>query len=129
MDKDEDGVDIQPILPHSDAIVYLGQDDRASTPVCRSVPLAAAGKQYARGIVGQDQRVVAADHDWRAEKMVPSVTNCMNITETAGKFLYSGGSNGLGRILVSVHNATTNSSDGIKHIGNAYKVLIHLSRK
>ena len=34
--------------------------------------------------------------------MVPSVTNRMNITEIAGKFLYSGGTNGLGRIFVLV---------------------------
>ena len=67
---------------------------------CRSVPLAAVGKQSARGIVGHYQRVVAMDHDWRYQKMVPSVKNYMNITETSNKSLYNGGPNGLGRISV-----------------------------
>ena len=61
--------------------------------------------------------------------MVPSVTNHINITETTGKLIYSGGPNGLGRIFVSVHNATTNPSTGIKHIENGYEVLINLSIK
>ena len=61
--------------------------------------------------------------------MVPSVTNRMIMTETAGESLYSGGPNGLGRIFVSVHNETTNPSTGFKHIANSYEVLINLSRK
>ena len=61
--------------------------------------------------------------------MGPSITNRMNITETAAKLLYSGGPNGLGRIFVLVHNATTNHSTGLKNIANAYEVLINLSRK
>ena len=69
-------------------------------PVVRSVPFAAVGKQYSRGIVGQYQRVVAADHDCHAEKMVPSFTNRMNITETSDESLYSGGPNGLCHIFV-----------------------------
>ena len=82
-DEEKDGVDIQPLLPHSNAIVYLGQDEKSIFSVGRSVSLAAVGKQYYRGIVGHYQRVVLAYHDWHAEKMVPSNTNCMNITETA----------------------------------------------
>ena len=61
--------------------------------------------------------------------MVPSITNRMNITETAGESLYIGGTNGLGRIFVSVYNATTGTSTGLKHITNAYKELIDLSIK
>ena len=87
---------------------------------CRSVPLAAVGKLSDRRIVVQDKIVVAADHDWHAEKMVTSVTNRMHITETYGESLYSDGPNGLGRIFVLVHNATTGPSDGIKHIANSY---------
>ena len=116
MAKEKDGVDIQPLLPHSDAIVYLGQDDKSSVPVGRSVPIADIGKKSARGIVGQYQRVIAANQDWHAEKMVPYITNCMNITETADKLLYSGVPNGLGLIFVSVHNATTDPSNGLKKL-------------
>ena len=100
MAKEKYGVDIQPLLPNSDTIVYLCQYEKASVPVGRSVPLDAIGKQSDRRIVGQDQRVVAVDHDWRYQKMVHSITNCMNITETSNKSLYNGGPNGLGRISV-----------------------------
>ena len=61
--------------------------------------------------------------------MVPSITNRMNITETAGESLYIGGTNGLGRIFVSAYNSTTGTSTGLKHITNAYKELIDLSIK
>ena len=51
--------------------------------------------------------------------------NRMNITETAGEFIYSGGTNGLGSIFVLVHNATTDPSTGLKYIENSYEVLIN----
>ena len=61
--------------------------------------------------------------------MVPSVTNRMVIIEIAVELLYSGGPNGLGRIFVSVHNATTDPSTELKNVANAYEVLINLSEK
>ena len=122
-------MNIEPLLPHSDVILYLVQDDKESVHVGRSVPLSAFTKQSVRAIVGQYQIVITADHDFNAEKAIHSVTLHMNITETAGKCLYSGGPNGLRRIFVSVHNATTDGSTGIKHIANAYEALINLSRK
>ena len=122
-------MDIQPLLPHSDTILYLVQYYKASVPVGLSVPLVVVGNQYSRVIFGQDQIVVTADHDWHADKMVTSVTNRMNITERAGESLYSGGINGLGRIFVLVNNATTDPSTGLKHIANAYEVLTCLSKK
>ena len=51
-------------------------------PVGRSVTLTAVTKQSARAIFGHDQRAIAADHDLNAEKVIPSVTLCTNITET-----------------------------------------------
>ena len=99
MAEEKYDMDIQPLLPHSDAIIYLGQDYKASVPVGRSVPLADVGNKSDRGIVGQYQIVVAADRYWHADKMVPSVKNHINITETDGESLYSGGTNGLGRIF------------------------------
>ena len=87
MAEDKYGVDIQPLLPHSEVIVYLGQDNKSSVPLGRSIPLDDVGNKSARVIVGQDQRVVASDHYWHAEIMVPSVTNRMNITETSGESL------------------------------------------
>ena len=53
----------------------------------------------------------------------------MNITEPDRKYLYSDVLNELGRILVSVNNATIDISIGIRHIANAYKVVYKLSRK
>ena len=122
-------MNIEPLLPHSDVILYLVQDYKESVHVGRSVPLSAFTKQSFRAIVGQYQIVITTDHDFNAEKAIPSVKLHINITETAGKCLYSGGPNGLCRIFVSVHNETTDGSTGIKHIVNVYDALINLSRK
>ena len=46
-------------------------------------------QQYTIAIVGQYQIVITADHDCNEEKVIPSVTLHMNITEIAGKCLYS----------------------------------------
>ena len=97
-------------------ILYLVQDDKESVHVGRSVPLSVFTKQSVRSIVGQYQIVITADHNFNSEKAIPSITLHMNINETAGKYLYSGGPNGLRRIFVSVHNETTDGSTGIKHI-------------
>ena len=43
MEEEKDGVDIQPLHPHYDVIVYLGQDEKLDVPVGRSVPLDAVG--------------------------------------------------------------------------------------
>ena len=48
MAEEKCGVDIKTLLPHSDVIVYLGQDDKASVTFGRLVPLAAVGKKSAR---------------------------------------------------------------------------------
>ena len=112
----EDRMNIEPLLPHSDVILYLGQYEKVSVPVGSSVPIDAATNQYAREIVGKYQRVISKDHDCNYEKVIPSVTLHMNITETAGEYLYSGGPNGLGRIFVLVYNETTYHSTGIKNI-------------
>ena len=81
-----------------------------------SVPLTDVTNKSSRAIVGQDQRLIAADHDWDAEKVITSITLRMNITETYDISIYSDGTNGLGIIFVLVHNATTNRSTGLKHI-------------
>ena len=124
MAEENYGVDIQPLLPHSDVIMYLGQNDKSSVPVGCSGPLSAVVKISARGIFGQDQRVVAAYHNRHYEKFFPFVTNRMNIPESSGESLYISGPNRPGHIFVSAHNATTNPSTGLKNISNKYKVLI-----
>ena len=53
----------------------------------------------------------------------------MNITEIAGKYLYSGVPNGIRHIFVLVNSTTTDGSAGLKHIINAYEALINLSIK
>ena len=89
----EDGTNIEALPPHSDAILYLGQYEKVSVPIGRLVPIADVTKKSPREIIRQDQRVITADHDWNDEKVIPYVTLFMNITETAGKSLYSGGTN------------------------------------
>ena len=53
----------------------------------------------------------------------------MNITEIAGKYLYSGGPNGFCHIFVLVNSITTDGSTRLKHIVNAYESMINLSIK
>ena len=74
-------MNIKPLPSHSDVILYLGQDDKASVHVGRSVPISDVTQQSNRAIVGQYQIVITADHDWNDEKAIPSVTLRMNITE------------------------------------------------
>ena len=112
-------MNIRPILPHYDVILYLGKYDKASVTVGHLVPITYLTNKSPREIFVQDQRVIDAYHDWNYEKVIPSVALHMNITETAGEYLYSGGPNGLGSIFVSVHNKTTDRSTGIKHITHA----------
>ena len=42
----------------------------------------------------------------------------MNLTETPGEYLFSGGEYGNGQIYVSVHDATMYRSIGLKHVAN-----------
>ena len=110
-------------------ILYLVQDDKYIVHVGRLIPLSDVAHQSTRAIVGQYQIVITADNYWNAEKSISSVTLRMNITEIAGKYLYSGGPNGLRRIFFLVNSITTDGSTGLKHIVNAYEALINLSIK
>ena len=98
--------------------MYLVHNDKYIVHVGRSVPLYDVTQQSTRAIVGQYQIVITADHDWNADKSISSVTLRINITETDGKYLYSGGPNGLRRIFVLVNSTTTDGSTGLKHIVN-----------
>ena len=51
-DDKGDCMNVEPLLPHSDAILYLCPDEKVSVPVGRSVPLASVTKQSFRAIVG-----------------------------------------------------------------------------
>ena len=125
----EDGINIKPLPPHYDVILYLGQYEKSSVPVGHSLPLDAVKNQSDREIVGQDYRVTTTDHDLNYYKVITSVTIRINITQTYGKYLYSGGTNVPGYIFLLVHNSTTDRSNRLKHISNTYEVLINLSRK
>ena len=122
-------MNIEPLPSHSDVIQFLGQDYKERVHVGRLVLLFDVTQQNTRAIVGQYQIVITADHDWNDEKVIPFVTLRMNITEIAGKCLYSVGPNALRCIFILVHNATTDGSTGIKHIVNMYQAPINLSRK
>ena len=52
MDDKEDHIDIEPLLPHYDAVLYLVQYDKVSVSVGRSFPFAAVTKQYFRATIG-----------------------------------------------------------------------------
>ena len=95
----EDGINIKPLPPHYDVILYLGQYEKSSVPVGHSLPLDAVKNQSDREIVGQDYRVTTTDHDLNYYKVITSVTIRINITQTYGKSLYSGGTNVPGYIF------------------------------
>ena len=107
-----------------EALLYVGQDDKTSIPVGRTVPIAATSRQSVRAIVPMDKEVRAADHDWRAEKIVPSVTHRMNLTKTAGDLLFGGGESGNGLIYVSVHDATLDRSSSLNHTASLYNIMM-----
>ena len=122
-------MNIEPLPSHYDVILFLGQDYKERVHVGRSWLFYDVTQQSTREIVGQYQIAITADHDWNEEKVIPPVTLRMNITEIAGKCLYSVGTNVLRRIFILVHNATTDGSTGIKHIVNMYQAPINLSIK
>ena len=73
--------------------------------------------------------MLSEDHDYWAEKMIPFVTLYMNVTKKSCESLYNGGQNGLGRIFVSVNNTTTDPYTRLKHVPNAYQILVYKPRK
>ena len=52
---------VVPCLPPQHAIMCLGDDDKASAPVGRNIPVSATGKQSSCAIVQESSR--ASDHD------------------------------------------------------------------
>ena len=84
-------MNIEPLLPHYNVILYLVQDEKSVMHVSRSVPIAAVTNQYFRSVVGNYHRVVTTDHDWNSDKVIPLVTLHINIPETYGESLYGGG--------------------------------------
>ena len=84
-------MNIEPLLPHSDVILYLVQDDKYIVHVGRLIPLSDVAQQSTRAIVGQYQIVITPDHDWNSEIAITYFTLRMNIAKTDGKSLYSGG--------------------------------------
>ena len=105
------------------AIAVFGQDDKAKAPVGRNVAVCATRSQSLRAIVKDGDIPSAADHDWHSENIIPSVTLRMNISNNAGNSLYSGGKDGSGCIYVSLHDATFDPSNCLKHSANLFRVL------
>lgn len=95
------------------ALGYYGQDDKASMPVGRSVPIAAVTQQSSRVIIPIGVQILASDHEWRAEKLIPSGSHRMNVTGVPGESLYSGGIDGIGQTHVSLYDATRDPPMGL----------------
>ena len=102
--------------------IYVGQDDITSIPVGRTFPIAASSHQSARDIIPMGKEVCIADHDWRAEKIVPSVTHQMNFTNIAVDSLFSGGESRNDLVYVSIHATKLDKSSGMKHATNLYNI-------
>ena len=114
-------------LPPQHAIMCLGDDDKASAPVGRTIPVSATGKQSSRAIVQESSR--AADHDWHCESLAMTVIHHMNISENPNDSQYSGGKEGTGFVTVSVHDRTLNPSTGLQHSANSYDYILRQAKK
>ena len=63
------------------------------------------------------------DHNFTKHNVVPYITLIINITGTAGKSIFSGGVEGSGKVSVSLHDKTLNSSDGLKHASDLINIM------
>ena len=55
-----------------------------------------------------NSQIIAADHDFTAEKFIPLVTHYFNIGRDMESSLFSGGEDGNGIMEVSIHNKPLN---------------------
>jgi hypothetical protein len=116
------------VLNWNIGLVAVGQDDKTSVPVSRDIPVAAVAHQSGRGaIVPSGHMVQACDHDFTADKIVPSVKNYMNIGRSTGESLYSGDEEGgNGTVQVALHDHTFEPSNIFAHHSS---VLLELEQR
>lgn len=112
----KDGRDKVPTLQPIDAFWKIGVDDKTSIPVGRYVPVASVQKQSSRAPMLPGIELLATDHDWCCEKLIPSVIQLMNNSADPGELLFSGGPNGNGRTFVSFHDRTLDPSSSMNAI-------------
>ena len=124
---EHDDESITTCLPPQHAIMCIGDDDKASVPVGRTVPVSATSKQSSRAIVKESSR--ASDHDWSCESHALTVLQHMNISENPNDSQYSGGKDGTGFVTVSVHDRTLNPSTGLQHSANIYDYISRLAKE
>eukprot|EP00957_Ditylum_brightwellii_P005474 419176-Ditylum_brightwellii.AAC.1 len=78
-------------------VAAVGQDDKASVPVVRYVPITVMSRIFSKALVPAGCSIEAKAHDWHVEKIIPSVTHCMNTGNHVLDSMYSGGVNGYGQ--------------------------------
>ena len=108
------------VLHWTIGLVALGQDDKTSVPVSRTVPVAAVQRQSGLSIHPVNSQIIAADHDFTAEKFIPSVTHYFNIGRDMGSSLFSGGEDGNGIMEVSIHDHTFKPSNVFAHMTSIF---------
>ena len=84
--------------------------------------ISSTAQHSTRAIVLTSDSVECRDHDFSSEKITPSATLPMNLTETLG-YVFCEGEYGNGRIYVSVNDATMDCSTIIKHVTNLYLIM------
>ena len=57
------------VLHWTIGLVALGQDDKTSVPVSRTVPVAAVQRQSGLSIHPVNSQIIAADHDFTVENL------------------------------------------------------------
>ena len=127
--KEKDDVDIQPLLLHSNTILYLGQDDNASMPCWTFSSTCCCWKAiFQRNNWTESESCRRGsrlacwengsfcyepyEHYWKSSQIALKWWDQWTLS-----------------YFVLVHNETTDPSTGLKHIVNSYEVLIKLSRK
>ena len=98
-------------------------DDKGKEGCGRDFAISTTGCQYVFMIVAEAQAPSAPDHDFNTEHSILSATHHMNITSDACDSLYISDQEGRGRVYVSFHDATFDSSTVIKHAVNVLCVM------
>eukprot|EP00957_Ditylum_brightwellii_P151378 11527203-Ditylum_brightwellii.AAC.1 len=103
------------MLPWYLGFKALGQDDKNSIRIDRSVPLATTDHNHTKSIVNPNVLLESGDHNWACDKIILSGTGEFNIGENASDSLFSGGVNGRLYYSVSLHDGAFQPSNCFNH--------------
>ncbi len=95
-----------PVMNPVDSLLKVGFDDKTSITVGRNVPLASVQNQLCWAPMLTNMPLLACNHSWACDKIIPSVIQVMNNSPDSGDSLFSSGPIGNGQTFVAFHDAT-----------------------